>query len=146
VTDEQQQRLAARLRTCRESLGLTQRTVAGRLGVPRSAISGIEAGTRKVDSLELRSLAGLYRRPVGYFLDEPAEEPSGPARLLGLYQCLAAADRARLVEYAELLETANTARRLSAGLAGFRSTGGYPADADPPFTEFPAPTHDGVVP
>ncbi|WP_328453616.1 MULTISPECIES: helix-turn-helix domain-containing protein [unclassified Amycolatopsis] len=111
VNDEEQECLAARLRGCRERLGLTQRAVADRLGVPRSAISGIEAGTRKVDSLELKALAGLYRRPVGYFLEEPAGHPSEPARLLRLYQCLAAADRTRLVEYAELLEIARTARR-----------------------------------
>ncbi|MEA2559459.1 MAG: hypothetical protein QOH06_963 [Acidobacteriota bacterium] len=111
--DEQQQGLAARLRVCREDLGLTQRTVAVRLGVPRSAISGIEAGTRKVDSLELKALAALYRRPVGYFLEEPAGSPSEPARLLRLYQCLAEVDRTRLVEYAELLEIARTARRFS---------------------------------
>lgn len=115
LDDREQACLAERLRACRERLGLTQRAVADRLGVPRSAISGIEAGTRKVDSLELKALAGLYQRPIGYFLEETPGHPSEPARLLRLYQCLAAADRTRLVEYAELLEAARTARRTPPG-------------------------------
>ncbi len=111
MTDDEQQSLAARLRARREDVGLTQQAVAGVVGMPRTAISGIEAGTRKVASLELKSLAGLYQCPVGYFLDEPAESPSEPSRLLWLYHSLAVAERTRLVEYAELLEIARMARR-----------------------------------
>jgi transcriptional regulator with XRE-family HTH domain len=133
VNDEQE-RLAARLRECREGLGLTQRVVAGRLGVPRSAISGIESGTRKVDSLELKSLAGLYRRPVGYFLEEPAGQPSEPAQLLRLYQRLAGGDRTRLVEYAELLEIANAARRPPAGIPEYAWTDPVPSEVDTSFS------------
>lgn len=65
-----------RLKQVREYLNLSQQIVAQTTGVPRSAISDIERGQRKVDSLELRKFARLYCYPVGYFLGEegPADE------------------------------------------------------------------------
>src|SRR5947207_279295 len=69
------QALAGRLRETREYLGLSQQFVSDQTDIPRSAISDIERGSRKVDSLELKRLSRLYRYPVEYFLgdDEPAE-------------------------------------------------------------------------
>jgi len=43
-----------------EYLGLSQEYVAQQTGIPRPAISEIEAGRRKVDSLELKRLSKLY--------------------------------------------------------------------------------------
>lgn len=63
-------KLGLKLREVREYLNLSQQYVSDRTGIPRSAISDVERGERKVDSLELKKLAGLYRKPVGYFLDE----------------------------------------------------------------------------
>jgi transcriptional regulator with XRE-family HTH domain len=68
--DPEQVRLGARLKDSREYLGLSQKFVADRTGIPRSAISDVERGVRKVDSLELKKFALVYTRPVGYFLDE----------------------------------------------------------------------------
>ncbi|WP_020672198.1 helix-turn-helix domain-containing protein [Amycolatopsis nigrescens] len=114
--DEEQLRLACRLRDCRERLGLPQRVAAQCLGIPRSAISGIESGARKVESLELKALAALYHRPVGYFLDEFPDEaaPEAPGlRVLTVaYLGLGHADRERLTDYAELLVTARERRRI----------------------------------
>lgn len=62
--------LSERLRDTREYLKLTQQQVAEQTGIPRTAISEIEGGRRKVDSLELKKLARLYRYPVAYFLNE----------------------------------------------------------------------------
>ena len=70
--DEAQQ-LAGRLRDAREFMNLSQQFVSDRTGIPRTAISDIERGERKVDSLELKKLARLYRYPVAYFLDEHTE-------------------------------------------------------------------------
>jgi len=71
-----QRTLAKRLREAREFLNLSQQFVADQTGIPRSAVSEIERGNRKVDSLELRRLADLYRFPVSYFLGEQAD-PAG---------------------------------------------------------------------
>ena len=59
--------LAARLKEAREYVGLSQEEVAQILQVPRSAISLIEKGERKVDALELKRLARIYQRNVEYF-------------------------------------------------------------------------------
>ena len=80
-------RLAARLRETREYLELSQQFVANETGIPRSAISDIERGERRVESLELKRLAHLYGVTVSYFLeDEPSasdEELRVLARMLG---------------------------------------------------------------
>jgi transcriptional regulator with XRE-family HTH domain len=60
--------LAGRLREAREFLNLSQQFVADQTGIARSAISDIERGERKVESLELKRLAEIYRMPVDYFL------------------------------------------------------------------------------
>jgi transcriptional regulator with XRE-family HTH domain len=60
-------RFLARLRTARETAGLTQVQVASRLRVPQSFISKSETGERRVDVVELADFARLYRRPLAYF-------------------------------------------------------------------------------
>jgi transcriptional regulator with XRE-family HTH domain len=67
--------LGDRLKEAREYLGFSQDEVAKYLGVSRSALSNIETGQRKVDALELKKLATLYKRPVTHFTGE-AEEPT----------------------------------------------------------------------
>jgi transcriptional regulator with XRE-family HTH domain len=61
-------RLAHKLREAREYVNLSQQFVAAQTGIPRSAISDIERGTRRVESLELKRLAELYRMPIDFFL------------------------------------------------------------------------------
>lgn len=74
------QKLARRLREAREFTNLSQQFVAEQTGIPRSAISDIERGTRRVESLELKRLAALYRMPVDYLLgNEPPTELAGAA-------------------------------------------------------------------
>jgi transcriptional regulator with XRE-family HTH domain len=74
--DDDRKALGVRLREAREYLGFSQDQVATFLGVSRSALSLMETGQRKVDALELKKLAGLYKRPVGYFTGEETEEVS----------------------------------------------------------------------
>ena len=64
------QQLARRLRDAREFTNLSQQFVSEQTGIPRSAISDIERGSRRVESLELKRLAELYRMPVGYLLGD----------------------------------------------------------------------------
>jgi len=69
-------RLRTRLREVREYLGLSQQFVASQTGILRSALADIERGNRKVEALELRRLARLYRHPVEHFLSEAEGEPT----------------------------------------------------------------------
>jgi transcriptional regulator with XRE-family HTH domain len=97
--------LGNRLREAREYLGFSQEEVATYLGVPRSALSLIEAGSRKVDALELKKLAGLYKRPVAYFTGEEGEEEYGEevAHLARKARELSPEDRAELGRFADFL-------------------------------------------
>ena len=101
-------RLGERLREAREYVGLTQDEVAKRLGVPRSALSNIEAGQRKVDALELRTLAMLYQRPTAWFTEEgeAAAQPTLPKEVAHLARAaasLSSRDREELARFADFL-------------------------------------------
>lgn len=76
--------LAVRLKETREYLNFSQQFVAERTGIPRTAISEIERGARRVESLELKKLARLYRYPVGYFLDEDLDAVPAEHAIAGL--------------------------------------------------------------
>ena len=83
--EEEQLALGRRLRELRECLGLPQQYVTAATGIPRSAVSEIERGNRKVDSLELRKLAKVYKTSVTRLLREhpgvaPAFEALGVER------------------------------------------------------------------
>ncbi len=65
--------IGRRLQRARIAAGLSQAEVAVALGVPRSAVSLIEAGRRSVSSVELAKLARLYGKPASAFLFEPEE-------------------------------------------------------------------------
>jgi transcriptional regulator with XRE-family HTH domain len=103
--DDDRKSMGDRLREAREYLGFSQEEVATYLGVPRSALSLIEAGTRKVDALELKKLAGLYKRPVAYFTGDEAEDEYGEdvAHLARKARELSPEDRAELGRFADFL-------------------------------------------
>jgi transcriptional regulator with XRE-family HTH domain len=48
--------------------GLTQVEVAQKLKCPQSFVSKIESGERRVDVVELNELAGIYGKPLGFFV------------------------------------------------------------------------------
>ena len=62
--------IARRLREARELASISQNEAADALGLPRTAVTQMEGGNRAVSTLELSSLAELYRRPVRWFLAE----------------------------------------------------------------------------
>ena len=102
-------RLSERLREAREYVGMTQDDVAKRLGIPRSALSNIEAGQRRVDALELRTLAKLYQRPVAWLTGEEGapgapELPKEVAHLARAAASLSNRDREELARFADFLK------------------------------------------
>ncbi len=84
-----------------------QDEVAGALSVPRSAISLIETGQRRVEALELQRLAEIYQRPIGYFTGEdpePAALPETVQHLARTAAKLTDRDREELQRFAEFLQ------------------------------------------
>lgn len=63
-----QQELGARIAQARQSLGMSQEELGKVIGVDRSAMSRVEAGQRKVDSIELLAIADALGKPVDFFL------------------------------------------------------------------------------
>lgn len=61
--------LGNRLRSARERSGLSQQTVADKLGLQRTAVTLIEGGQRQVSTIELTQFATLYRRSVAELLN-----------------------------------------------------------------------------
>ena len=82
-----------RLRTAREDAGLSQAQVAQMLGLPRPAISELEAETRRLSAGELKRLAEVYRVSANWILGtEEAEQEE--LRLAGRqFERLTDADR-----------------------------------------------------
>lgn len=64
VRDERQFALQQVLRTARHTAGLTQTDVAQRLRQPQSYVSKYEAGTRRLDLVELVAVCAVLGIPV----------------------------------------------------------------------------------
>ncbi|WP_405881025.1 helix-turn-helix transcriptional regulator [Streptomyces sp. NBC_01136] len=103
----EQQQVGRRLRTARETLGLTQDDVAGALSVPRTSVTAMESGQRNVTALELRRLARLYRRTVHWLLGEEEEAAVDNA----LYRAtaeLSEDDKEQVLRFAQFLAAAGS--------------------------------------
>lgn len=113
------QRLGDDLRDAREYLGLSQDAVGRALGVPRSTISAIEAGKRKVSFVELEKLAALYRRSVESFSTETEsathDEDPVPRALFRATRRLSPEDREQVLRFAEFLRLDGQERRPEGG-------------------------------
>ena len=110
--DDERVRLGEKLREAREYLALSQDEVAKNLGLPRTAISMIETGQRRVEALELKRLAEIYRRPVSYFTgEEPASAmmPKDVEHLARAASGLSEQDREELARFADYLKARATA-------------------------------------
>jgi len=112
--EDEKEGLAKRLKEAREYLGLSQEYVAQQTGIPRPAISEIEAAKRNVSSLELKRFSKLYERPVEYFLGtEELEEATGAGndpvevKLRSMTRDLKKEDREEILRFAEYLRHKN---------------------------------------
>jgi len=96
--------IAAKLREAREYLVLSQQEVADALKLSRSAVSLIETAQRGVDSTELKAMARLYQRPIGYFTGEEPQPLGGDVALLAKQVSkLSEQDRSELLRFSEYL-------------------------------------------
>lgn len=113
-SDSERTEMARRLKEAREYLELSQDEVARELGVPRTAISLMESGQRKIEALELQSLAKLYQRPVGYFTGEETEDIGSSSQVAHLARAaskLSNKDREELARFAEYLRARSLAEK-----------------------------------
>lgn len=104
----ERKRLGERLREARKYLGLKQEEVAAYLKIPRTGLTDIENGQRRVEAIELTRLARLYRQSVGYFTGEEqagADLPVDVAHLARRVADLSQDDRAELSRFAEYLRS-----------------------------------------
>ena len=65
--------LGSQLRKTRELCGLSQEAVANELKLPRTALTNIENGNRRVSIFELTKLAEIYKCSPSFFLKESEE-------------------------------------------------------------------------
>ena len=109
---EERRRLGDRLKEARKYLGLKQEEVATYLKIPRTALTDIESGQRRVEAIELTRLAKLYRQPVAYFTGEDEASASLPvdvAHLARRVADLSQRDRDELARFAEYLRARSRA-------------------------------------
>lgn len=108
--------LGERLKDAREYLELSQDDVARKMAIPRSAVSLIESGQRKVDAIELQKFAELYQRPVSYFTGEVvgAQLPADVEHLARAAKKLSGRDREELTRFAEFLSSRAASRTENA--------------------------------
>ena len=60
--------IVGQLIKARKKAGLKQNDVAKRLGKTQSYISKIEAGQRRIDVVQLKELAEIYKKKLNFFI------------------------------------------------------------------------------
>jgi transcriptional regulator with XRE-family HTH domain len=112
--EDERRRLGDRLRDARKYLGLKQEEVAAYLKIPRTALTDIENGQRRVEAIELSRLAKLYRQPAAYFTgedDAASRLPIDVAHLARKAAELSQQDRDELSRFAEYLRARSRTSR-----------------------------------
>jgi len=67
IRTREYQDFAAKLRKARREAKLTQVQVAKKLKRPQSYISKAEAGEQRLDIVEIKKFANLYKKDINYF-------------------------------------------------------------------------------
>jgi transcriptional regulator with XRE-family HTH domain len=68
IYSKEHKRIVEQLKKARERAGLSQEEVAKILGKTQSYISKIEAGQRKINVIQLKGFAKIYKKDISYFL------------------------------------------------------------------------------
>ena len=107
MSDERtmQHTLSKRLKEAREYRGFSQEEIAGYLGVPRSAISLIENGSRRVSATELSRLSSLYQTTMESLTGQNREEsePESVRMVARAAAELSVTDRDEVLRFAQFL-------------------------------------------
>jgi len=105
MSEDARLNIGLRLRQAREYLGISQGEASEASNISRSAISLIETGKRKLDTVELMELAKLYQRPMAYFTDDDFSVELDPdaAVFARSFSDLSESDKEELTRFAEYL-------------------------------------------
>jgi transcriptional regulator with XRE-family HTH domain len=68
IYSEEHKHLIGQLKRARQEAGLEQNEVARLLAKTQSYISKIECGQRRVDLVQLKEFAKIYKKPLSYFI------------------------------------------------------------------------------
>jgi transcriptional regulator with XRE-family HTH domain len=68
IYSKEHRNLVERLKKARKEAGLDQIAVAKLLGVTQSYISKMESGQRRIDIVQLKRFAKVYKKEIEYFL------------------------------------------------------------------------------
>ena len=69
VYSDDYKKLIERLKQARLDAGLSQQVVAGKLGKPQSYVSKVESGERRVDIIDVKALAKVYKKSLEDFVE-----------------------------------------------------------------------------
>jgi transcriptional regulator with XRE-family HTH domain len=106
--DKDRTALGVRLKEAREYRGFSQEEVAKYLNVPRSAISLIENGARRLDVLEMRKLAQLYECSIEELTGQnpiAETEPNSIKMVARAAADLSPEDRSEVLRFAQFLKS-----------------------------------------
>ena len=68
IRTKEYQDFAERLKKARIEAGFTQVEAAKKLKRPQSYISKVEAGEQRLDVVEIKKVANLYKKDISYFV------------------------------------------------------------------------------
>lgn len=68
IYSKEHRKLVEKLKKARKGSGLDQEDVAKLLGVSQSYISKMESGQRRIDIIQLKRFAKVYKKKIDYFL------------------------------------------------------------------------------
>ncbi len=68
IYSDEHKLLTGRLKEARKRRGLDQKQAADLLGVSQSYISKIESGQRRIDVIQLKEFAKIYKKTIDYFI------------------------------------------------------------------------------
>lgn len=69
IYTEEHKNLIRKLKSARLSAKLDQKTAAKLLNKSQSYVSKMESGQRRVDIVQLKNLADVYKKSIDYFLN-----------------------------------------------------------------------------
>lgn len=68
IYSKEHKHIVKQLKKAREKAGLSQEQVAKTLNTTQSYISKIESGQRKIDVVQLKKLASIYKKSLDFFI------------------------------------------------------------------------------
>ena len=69
IYSKEHKSITEKLKMARGKSGLDQKEVAKKLGRTQSYVSKIETGQRRIDIVQLREFAKIYKKKIDYFIN-----------------------------------------------------------------------------